>query len=110
MSRFVHVDVEPGPAAEDGISMRWKQVDELRVVSEVDYETIDGVAGRFSVRACDDAPGTATTAARAARVEDSSDGVVWLVVGGRHGLVLEHPSGVRVREPYLLLSRSSHVA
>jgi hypothetical protein len=40
-------------------------------------------------------------------VEDSSDGVVLLVGGGRQGILLVHPSGVEERQPYLLLSRST---
>jgi hypothetical protein len=41
-------------------------------------------------------------------VEDSSDGTAWLIVGGSGGLLLEHAeSGERVREPYLVLSRTS---
>lgn len=100
MTRFVDVEVD------DNV-MRWKQADELRDVSEVEYETEDGLSGRFAVFARD---GEALSAARAAHVEDSSDGIVWLIVGGRDGLLLRHESGVEVREPYLLLTRTAHVA
>lgn len=104
---FVEVDVEPGPASDEGVSLRFKQIDELREVSEVDYETLDGISGRFAVLGCGD--GEQPIPARAAHVEDSSDGVVWLVVGGSHGLLLRHPGGATAREPYLVLSRTAHV-
>lgn len=106
LSKFVEVDVEPGPASESGVSLRFKQIDELREVHQVDYETVDGLAGRFAVVGCDE---DREIAARGAHVEDSSDGVVWLVVGGTHGLLLRHDSGVEAREPYLVLSRTAHV-
>jgi len=39
-------------------------------------------------------------------VEDSSDGAVWLLAGGRHGIVLEHEeTGDRERAPYLVVSQ-----
>jgi hypothetical protein len=111
---FVHVEVEPGPASEDGLSMRWKraapggQSEGERVVGLLDYETEDGRAGSWRVRGADDAAAVETRAARAVLVEDSSDGTAWLVVGGRHGVVLEHvDTGDRVWEPYLLLSRTT---
>jgi hypothetical protein len=115
---FVHVEVEPGPASADGLAMRWKRAGMRgaagaagaveRVVAALDYETEDGRAGSWHVRAAEDAEAAATHAARAVLVEDSSDGTAWLVVGGRHGLVLEHvDTGDRVWEPYLLLSRTT---
>jgi hypothetical protein len=107
---FVEVDVEPGAATADGVSLRFKQIDELREIREVDYEAVDGVAGRFTVVACHDDDGSVTGPARAAHVEDSSDGVVWLVVGGAHGLLLRHESGATAREPYLVLSRTTHIS
>lgn len=107
MPTFVDVEVEPGPAAEDGVSMRWKQIDALRPIVELDYESDDGVVGAWRVVGVDD--DDVRVPARAARVEDSSDGEVFLVVGGRHGLLLEHPSGARERQPYLLLSRSTRI-
>lgn len=106
---FVEVDVEPGAATENGVSLRFKQIDELRVVEEVDYETVEGIAGRFAVLACNDDEARLTSPALAAHVEDSSDGVVWLIVGGAHGLLLRHESGATAREPYLVLSRTAHV-
>ena len=39
-------------------------------------------------------------------VEDSSDGAVWLLAGGRHGVVLVHEdTGTRERAPYLVVSQ-----
>ncbi len=122
VSLFVHVDVEPGPASEDGISLRFKRAldgqagGQERLVHELPYESESGLSGRWQVRAANDAndghDGETEPAfgggARAILVEDSSDGVAWLVVGGRHGLLLVHPeTGTRVREPYLVLSKSA---
>lgn len=105
---FVQVDVEPGPASEDGVSMRFKRAGEDRAVREIPYESEDGEDGRWIVLAADDEGATETREARAVLVDDSSDGVAWLVFGGRHGLVLEHAeSGARVREPYLVLSKTT---
>jgi hypothetical protein len=114
---FVHVEVEPGPASEDGLAMRWKRaatggaaVEGAREldIAKLEYETEDGRAGFWRVRAAEDAEAAQTRAARAVLVEDSSDGTAWLVVGGRHGLVLDHvDTGDRVWEPYLLLSRTT---
>lgn len=98
--KFLEVEVD------DGV-MRWKQADEVRAITEVEYETEEGLRGRFQAFACD---GDALSEAHAAHVEDSSDGIVWLIVGGRDGLLLRHSSGVEVREPYLLLTRTAHVA
>jgi hypothetical protein len=118
-SAFVHVDVEPGPASEDGVSLRFKRAsppggasegesDEEQVVSDLPYESEYGLSGRWAVRATDDADGAHTHDARVIRVEDSSDGEAWLVVGGRHGLLLENvETGDRAREPYLLLSKTA---
>ena len=108
MSEFVSIDVEPGPAAGDGVSLRFKRVSgvEERVPHDIPYESEGGIDGRWRVLATDDADAVATRPARALLVEDSSDGSAWLIAGGTHGLVLEHePSGVRVREPYLVLSK-----
>jgi hypothetical protein len=105
---FVHVDVEPGPAHEDGVSLRWKRAEGGgdRVVRELQYESEQGLGGTWLVSGADDADALLTHHARAVLVEDSSDGEAWLVVGGAHGLVLEHvETGARVREPYLLLSK-----
>jgi hypothetical protein len=107
---FVRVDVEPGPGSDDGVSLRWRRAagggDRDRVVREVPYESDDGLDGIWHVRAADNAEATRTRDARAVLVEDSSDGAAWLVVGGAHGLVLEHAAtGTRLREAYLLLSK-----
>jgi hypothetical protein len=109
-SRFVLVEVEPGASSEDGVSLRFKVAGDERVVHEVPYESEDGQAGRWRVFATSDADGMERADARAVLVDDSSDGVAWLVFGGTHGLVLEHSeTGATVREPYLLLSKTSHV-
>jgi hypothetical protein len=108
VSDFVSVDVEPGPALEDGVSLRFKRVPgvEERVLRDIPYESEQGVSGRWRVLATDDADAASTRPARAMLVEDSSDGSAWLIVGGVQGLVLEHPaSGVRVREAYLVLAK-----
>lgn len=102
---FVEVSVEEGPAAPDGLTMRWKTIDAPRVVVRVPWESDDGVAGTWEVHAADDVDGVHRRAAEAVHVEDSADGVVWLVVGGRHGLLLER-EGRSERVPYLLLGRA----
>jgi len=105
---FVQVDVEPGPASEDGVSLRFKRAGDDRAVREIPYESEEGVDGRWTVLAAEDAGASETREARAVLVDDSSDGVAWLVFGGRHGLVLEHVgTGARVREPYLVLSKTT---
>ncbi len=109
MAEFVAVDVEPGPASEDGVSMRWRCAAPVRAVTAIAYESDDGVAGIWRVHGVDDPNGLARTAARAALVEDSSDGIVWLIFGGTHGIVLEHGSGARERQPYLLLSGTTDI-
>jgi hypothetical protein len=103
MSDFVEVDVES-----QGISMRWKQAGEVREISALDYESEDGLSGSWRVCALDESD--AQSPAFAAHVEDSSDGVVLLIFGGRAGLLLEHESGAQERQPYLLLSRTTRVA
>jgi hypothetical protein len=108
MSRFVDVHLEPCAAAEDGLSMRFKAAGEPpRSVTEVPYESEDGVDGRWRVFAIDRDEAAAIAPATAILVEDSSDGVAWLVVGGAAGLRLAHPSGATAREPYLMLSKTS---
>jgi hypothetical protein len=107
-AEFVHVEVESGPAHEDGVSLRWKRAEGGgdRVVRELQYESEQGLAGTWRVSGTDDADALQTRDARAVLVEDSSDGEAWLVVGGAHGLVLEHvETGARLREAYLLLSK-----
>jgi hypothetical protein len=111
---FVHVDVEPGPASEDGVTMRFKRAvdragepEGALVVHHVPYESEAGLAGDWTVRAALDSDGTQFGDANAFLVEDSSDGLAWLVAGGPHGLVLVHGgTGTRVHEPYLLLSKT----
>lgn len=100
MTKFIEVDVET-----QGISMRWKQAAEPREIETIDYESEDGLEGTWRVFALDD--DGARSVARAALVEDSSDGEVLLVFGGRAGLLLEHESGAVERQPYLLLARST---
>ena len=102
--RFVSVEVEPGPASEGGLSMRFKAAGETREVSVVPYESEGGLDGEWEVYACDDEAGSVRRPATATLVDDSSDGASWLVAGGAHGLWLVHPSGVSAREPYLLLA------
>jgi hypothetical protein len=102
MSEFIEVDVEA-----EGISMRWKQSGPVNEIRELEYESEDGVTGMWRVFALDD--DDTQSVAHAAHVEDSSDGVVLLIFGGRAGLLLEHESGSRERQPYLLLARSTVV-
>lgn len=104
---FVVVDVEPGPAHEDGISLRFKRTEGgiERAVAWVRYESEGGVEGRWSVFTAQTAEGPHTQGATAVPVDDSSDGSVWLVKGGAHALVLVHEaSGATERVPYLVLS------
>lgn len=100
MSEFIEVDVEA-----QGISMRWKQAGAVREIASLEYESEDGLDGEWRVYALDD--DGARSAARAALVEDSSDGEVLLVFGGRAGLELEHETGAMERQPYLLLARTT---
>ncbi len=110
VNRFVSVDVEPGPASEDGVSLRFKLAGDARIVREIAYESEDGVGGRWRVFAAGDPDGSERSDARAMLVEDSSDGVAWLVVGGAHGLVLEHiETGATVREAYLVLAKTQQM-
>lgn len=101
---FVEVLVDEGPAAPDGLTMRWRAIDVPRLVTRVPWESDDGVEGVWACHAVDDPEGRVRSPARAVRVEDSADGVAWLVVGGRHGLALER-DGHLARAPYLLLGR-----
>lgn len=104
---FVAVDVDPGPAHEDGVSLRFKRTPggAERAVSWVEYESEDGVAGRWSVLTAEDVDGPHAPGATATQVDDSSDGSVWLVRGGRHGVVLVHDeTGATERAPYLVLA------
>lgn len=101
---FVEVSVDEGPAAPDGLTMRWKAIEAPRIVVRVPWESDEGVRGTWEVHATEDVEGAQRRAAEAVRVEDSADGVVWLVIGGRHGLLLELGER-RARVPYLLLGR-----
>ncbi len=112
VSQFICVDIEPGSVSDDGLSLRFKRAGAEsgdtgeRAPRDVPYESEDGIAGRWRVFATDDPDGATKREVRAFLVEDSSDGVAWLVVGGAQGLVLEHvDTGVIVREPYLVLSK-----
>lgn len=102
---FVEVLVDEGPAAPDGLTMRWRTIDVPRPLARVPWESDDGVRGTWVCHAVDDAQGLVRRPATAVRVEDSADGVAWLIVGGRHGLCLEHGAHV-ARVPYLLLGQS----
>lgn len=102
---FIHIDVDEGPAHPDGLSMRFKRAGVSRTVTEIPYESERGLLGVWEVVAADDAEGTVTRPARAVEVDDSSEGVSWLVVGGAHGLLLTHrETRETAREPYLLLA------
>jgi hypothetical protein len=110
VSDFILVDVEAGPASPDGVTLRFKRVagSADRELGDVPYESEAGMGGRWRVFATDDEDGASTQSARAALVEDSSDGSAWLIAGGRHGLVLEHvETGARAREPYLVLTKTA---
>ncbi len=105
---FVAIDVEPGPAHADGISLRFRATASSRVLSRVWYESLDGVEGWWSVQAIDDAAGALARDAIAVTVDDSSEGVSLLVAGGRHGLRMTHETGSHtVFEAYLLLARTT---
>ncbi len=102
---FIAVEIDPGPAAEDGLSLRFKRAGEPRTVRALPYESETGLSGAWQVLATDDPEGAVTRPATAVPVEDSSEGTVWLVVGGTHGLVLVHTAtAMRERVPYLVLS------
>jgi hypothetical protein len=85
---FIEVDVEPGPAHEDGVSLRFKRTagGVTRAITWVNYESDDGLEGRWSVLTAHTPDGPFTPGATAAQVDDSSDGTVWLITGGAHGL------------------------
>lgn len=110
MTAFVEVEVEPGPAHEDGLSLRFKRPPggAARDVAWVRYESDAGLEGDWRVATMDAPDGDGAPGARAWEVEDSSDGVVWLVTGGRHGLALTHPDAPAAeRVPYLVLARGA---
>jgi hypothetical protein len=102
---FVEVTLAACDVAEDGLTLRFKSAGPARPVSEVSYESEDGLSGRWRVFAVDAAGAVAAGDATAVPVEDSSDGTVWLITGGTGGLRLEHvETGAVAREPYLVLS------
>ncbi len=105
---FIAIDVEPGEGCEDGVVLRFRAAGPEGEVTSLPYESEDGLGGEWRVHAVDDAAGEARRPARAALVEDSSDGIAWLVAGGTHGLLLVHvATGRELREPYLLLARTT---
>lgn len=109
---FVAVDVEPGPAHEDGVSMRFKRSagGASRAVAWVRYESEAGLDGRWRVATAETPDGPHAPGALATQVDDSSDGSVWLVTGGRHGLALTHDgTGATERAPYLALSLTTEM-
>jgi hypothetical protein len=108
-ARFVEVNVEPCAASEDGVRLRFKTAGQApRDVSTIPYESEAGLAGRWRVTAVNEDETAAAVRAFAVLVEDSSDGTAWLIAGGSGGLLLEHAeTGDRVREAYLVLSRTS---
>jgi hypothetical protein len=107
---FVEVSVEPCAASQDGVHLRFKTAGASRGVRVVPYESESGEGGRWRVTAMTEDEQESTAEALAVLVEDSSDGAAWLVVGGTGGLCLEHvDTGSRVREPYLLLSRTTEL-
>jgi hypothetical protein len=105
---FVEVEVDAGPAHEDGLSLRFKRAGEVptRAVVWMLYESESGLHGRwqlFAAHTPDEAPEAGVTAAL---IEDSSDGVAWLLAGGRHGIVLVHEAtGTREHVPYLVVAQ-----
>jgi hypothetical protein len=108
---FVTIDVQPGEGCEDGILLRFRAAGEPFAIASVPYESEAGLAGDWRAHAIDDADATERRAAQAVRVEDSSDGIAWLVAGGSHGLLLVHEAtGTELREPYLLLARTTPLA
>src|SRR4051812_40877494 len=106
IAAFVDVAVEPGRASPDGIALRFKTAGPTRTVTRLTYESEQGIAGWWEVVALDDDAGRERSPARAVLIEDSSEGTVFLVLGGTQGLELRHvDSGECVREPYLVLAQ-----
>jgi hypothetical protein len=109
---FLDVQLEPCVAAPGGLTLRFKVspgAPEISDVTVLPYESEAGLSGAWRVAGVDtdddDAP---PVAARAALVEDSSDGTAWLVVGGEAGLRLTHEAtGVVAREAYLVLAKGT---
>lgn len=108
---FIAVEVEPGPADPDGLCLRFKRASDDAPLHAVDYESDDGLDGTWTLWAVDDPEGLLRRAARSVLVDDSSDGLSHLLVGGRHGLLLQHQeTGAVVRVPYLLLAARTRPA
>ena len=108
---FVTIDVQPGEGCEDGILLRFRTAGDPFAITSVPYESEAGLAGAWSVFAIDDADAAGRRPAQAVQVEDSSDGMAWLVAGGAHGLLLVHAeTRQELREPYLLLARTTPLA
>lgn len=102
MSVFIEVEVEEGDGIDEAVLLRFKQVTEPRAVHRVHYDGGGGLCW-WTVEAVDDE-------ARAALVEDSSDGEALLVFGGVRGLLLRGESGEQRRASYLLLARGTETA
>jgi hypothetical protein len=105
--RFIDVVVEDSEHCEGGLSMRFKCADAspARAIEWVEYESEAGLQGRWDVFSADEPSGPAWPGAKGYKVEDSSDGTVWLIKGGVHGLALMHDGrGTVERVPYLLLA------
>ena len=108
---FVTIDVQPGEGCEDGILLRFRTAGDPFAIESVPYESEAGLAGEWRLHAIDDADAADRRPAKAVLVEDSSDGIAWLVAGGSHGLLLVHAqTGQELREPYLLLARTTPLA
>ena len=109
--KFVDVTLAACAVAEDGLTLRFKSAGPARRVSELAYESEDGLSGRWRVAAVDADGAIDAPDALAVPVEDSSDGTVWLIAGGTGGLRLEHvETGTLAREPYLVLSIATALA
>jgi len=109
--KFVDVALAPCTVAEDGLTLRFKTAGPERRVSEIAYESEDGLGGRWRIASVDADEAIVLHDAMAVAVEDSSDGTAWLIAGGNGGLRLEHvETGAVVREPYLVLSIATALA
>jgi hypothetical protein len=105
---FVTIDVQPGEGCEDGILLRFRTAGDPGEIASVPHESEAGLAGEWRAYAIDDADASVRRPAQAVLVEDSSDGIAWLVAGGSHGLLLVHQETAHeLREPYLLLARTT---
>lgn len=103
MSEFIEVSVDAGDGIEEDVQLRFKEVSAPRPVRRARYDAGRGLVW-WTIEALDGE-------ARAALVEDSSDGEALLVFGGGRGLRLTSEStGETRREPYLLLARGAEMA